>query len=339
MSRVTRLRRAFGVAVPILSLGACTGWQSVLDPQGPEARHLADLFWTFTAILTVVWVLTMLALVLALRPRRPAGAHPLGTNPVTEKRMTAVVTTAVVSTGITVLVLTGFSYAGQKKLFSTKTDGLTIRVIGHQWWWEVRYEDPEPHKAFTTANEIHVPVGEPVKIKLNSSDVIHSFWVPNLMGKQDNITGRENEIQFTAEREGIYRGQCAEFCGWQHAHMGMLVVAKSKDDYERWRDHQIKAAEPPSDPERQRGQEIFLSKPCVMCHSVRGTQAGGRVAPDLTHLASRQHIAAATLPMSRGNLAAWIIDPQGIKPGVHMPLIKIEPDEVDPLVSYLEGLK
>jgi cytochrome c oxidase subunit 2 len=253
--------------------------------------------------------------------------------------MAAVVTTAVVLTGISVLVLTGFSYASQKQLFSTKADGLTIRVIGHQWWWEVRYEDPEPQKAFTTANEIHVPVGEPVKIKLNSSDVIHSFWVPNLLGKQDNITGRENEIQFTAEREGVYRGQCAEFCGWQHAHMGMLVVAQSKGDYERWRDHQIKAAEPPSDAERQRGQEIFLSKPCVMCHSVRGTPAGGRVAPDLTHLASRQHIAAATLPMSRGNLAAWIIDPQGIKPGVHMPLIKIEPDEVDPLVSYLEGLK
>jgi cytochrome c oxidase subunit II len=339
MSRMTRLLRASGVAVLTLSLTACAGWQSALDPQGPEAKHLSDLFWTFTAVLTAVWVLTMLALAAALRRRRPSGTDPLATDPATEGRMTAVVATATALTAIIVLVLTGFSYAAQKRLFSTKADGLTIRVVGHQWWWEVRYEDPEPHRSFITANEIHVPVGEPVKVKLNSSDVIHSFWVPNLMGKQDNITGRENEIQFTAEREGIYRGQCAEFCGWQHAHMGLLVVAEAKDDYERWREHQIKAADPPSDPERQRGQDIFLSKPCVMCHSVRGTPAGGRVAPDLTHLGSRRQIAAATLPMSRGNLAAWIVDPQGIKPGVHMPLIKLEPEEIDPLVSYLEGLK
>ena len=339
MSRVRRLHRALGVAVPILSLGACTGWQSPLDPQGPEARHLADLFWTFTTFLAVVWVLTMLALVLALRPRRPADADPLGTNPGTEKRMTAVVTTAVALTGISVLVLTGFSYASQKQLFSTKADGLTIRVIGHQWWWEVRYEDPEPQKAFTTANKIHVPVGEPVKIKLNSSDVIHSFWVPTLMGKQDNITGRENEIQFTAEREGVYRGQCAEFCGWQHAHMGLLVVARPKAEFGGWRAHQRAAAQAPTDPERQRGMEIFLTKPCVMCHQVRGTTTGGRVAPDLTHVGSRAYLAAGTLQLTRGNLAAWIVDPHGIKPGVNMPTIKLHPDDLNAVAAYLEGLK
>jgi cytochrome c oxidase subunit 2 len=330
---------AIGVAALTLCLSGCQGWQSALDPQGPEAKHLADLFWIFTAVVSAVWVLTMLALLLALRRRRPAGADPLATNPATEKRMTAVVATSVALTAITVLVLTGFSYATQKKLFSTKEQGVTIRVTGHQWWWEVEYEDPEPYKTFTTANEIHIPVGEPVTVKLNSSDVIHSFWVPTLFGKQDNITGRENEIQFTAEREGVYRGQCAEFCGWQHAHMSMLVVAKPRDAFDRWREAQIKAAEPPSDPERQKGLAIFQSKPCFMCHSVRGTQAGGRVAPDLTHIGSRQTIAAGTLPMSRGNLAAWIVDPQGIKPGVHMPLIKLDADEVDPLVSYLEGLK
>jgi cytochrome c oxidase subunit 2 len=121
--------------------------------------------------------------------------------------------------------------------------------------------------------------------------------------------------------------------------MSMLVVAEPREAYDRWREAQIKAAEPPTEPERQKGQQVFMSKPCVMCHSVRGTQAGGRVAPDLTHLASRQTIAAGTLPMSRGTLAAWIVDPQGIKPGVHMPLIKLDPEEVDPLVSYLAGLK
>jgi cytochrome c oxidase subunit 2 len=336
---MTRLRRALVLAAP-LALTACQGgWQSALDPQGPEARHLLDLFWIFAWVLGAVWVLTMLALLGALRQRRSAEADPLATNPATEGRMTAVVVTAVALTGITVLVLTGLSYATQKRLYSTKTEGLTIRVVGHQWWWEVRYEDPEAYKSFTTANEITIPVGEPVKVKLNSSDVIHSFWVPSLFGKQDLITGRENEIQFTADREGVYRGQCAEFCGPQHAHMAMLVVAKPKAEFDRWREDQIKSAETPAEPERRRGQEIFLSKPCVMCHSVRGTPAGGHVAPDLTHVGSRQTIAAGALPLSRGTLAAWIVDPQGIKPGTNMPLIKLDPDEVEPLARYLEGLK
>jgi cytochrome c oxidase subunit 2 len=339
MSSVTRFGQAIGVAALTCSLTACTGWQSALDPQGPDARHLADLFWIFTAVVTAVWVLTMLVVLGALRRRRPAGADPLATDPATERRMTTVTATAVGVTALTVLALTGITYATQKRLYSTHVPGLTIRVIGHQWWWEVRYEHAEASQVFTTANEIHIPVGEPVTVKLNSSDVIHSFWVPTLFGKQDNITGRENEIQFTADREGIYRGQCAEFCGTQHAHMSMLVVAKPREEFERWRVQQIKAADPPADPDRKRGQEVFLSKPCVMCHSVRGTQAGGKIAPDLTHIGSRQQIAAATLPMSRGNLAAWIVDPQGIKPGVHMPLIKLDPEEVDPLVSYLEGLK
>jgi cytochrome c oxidase subunit II len=334
-----RRLRAIGVAALTISLQACQGWQSALDPHGPEARHLADLFWTFTTVVTVVWFLTMMALGLALRRRRSSDADPLTAHPATEKRMAAVVATAIGLTAITVIALTGLSYAAQKKLFAARAEGLTIRVTGHQWWWEVRYEHAESDKTFTTANEIHIPVGEPVTVKLNSSDVIHSFWVPSLLGKQDNITGRENEIRFTADREGTYRGQCAEFCGWQHAHMGLLVVARSRQSFEDWRTAQIKAAEPPSDPERQRGQEIFLSKACVMCHQIRGTKAGGRVAPDLTHIGSRQYLAAGTLPMSRGSLAAWIIDPQAIKPGAHMPLVELDPDDVPPLARYLEGLQ
>ena len=334
------MRRARAILfAPFLLLTGCQGWQSALDPKGPEAGLLADLFWIFTAISTAVWILTMVALLLALRRRRSAAADPLAVDPAGERRKTFVVATAVGLTLVTVLFLTGLSYATQKALFSTKGAGLTIRVVGHQFWWEVRYEHAEAAQAFTTANEIHIPVGEPVTVKLNSSDVIHSFWVPSLFGKLDLITGRENEIQFTAARPGVYRGQCAEFCGWQHAHMGVLVVAEPREQFERWRLHQIAAADPPADPERLKGQQIFLSGPCVMCHSVRGTPAGGRVAPDLTHIGSRQYLAAGTLPMSRGNLAAWIVDPQGIKPGVHMPLIKLEAEEIDPLVSYLEGLK
>jgi cytochrome c oxidase subunit 2 len=212
-------------------------------------------------------------------------------------------------------------------------------VTGYQWWWEIQYEDDDPSRNFTTANEIHIPAGAPVRIKLASSDVIHSFWVPNLFGKQDLIPGQENEIRFVAERPGTYRGQCAEYCGFQHAHMSFFVVAESKDVFEAWRDKQIKSAEPPADPERQHGQQVFLSSPCALCHAIRGTEAGGRVGPDLTHLMSRRSIAAGTLPTSRGTVAAWIVDPQSIKPGNNMPLVTVSPDDLHALVSYLEGLE
>jgi cytochrome c oxidase subunit II len=332
-------RKAPAVLFVSLPLAGCQGWQSALDAQGPAARTLSDMFWIFVAVLGTVWVLTMMALLLSFRRRRDSDADPLATEPATERRMTVAVSIGVGLTLVTVLALTGLSYGGQKALFSHKDGALTLLVTGRQWWWQVTYEDSQPSRVFTTANEIHIPVGEPVLIKLESSDVIHSFWIPNLTGKMDAIPGRQNQIQIQADRPGVYRGQCAEFCGFQHAHMGMLVIADTKDDFERWRNHQITSAIPPADPERQRGMEAFLSKPCIMCHQIRGTDAGGKVAPDLTHVGSRRYIAAGTLETTRGNIAAWIVDPHGIKPGVNMPTIQLEPDEVQPLASYLEALK
>jgi cytochrome c oxidase subunit II len=324
------------VSIP---LAGCEGWQSALDAQGPAAHTLASMFWTFVAVLGTVWLLTMVALLISLRKRRPALADPLATDPGTERRMTITISVAVALTLVTVITLTGLSYAAQTVLFSHKDGDLTLTITGQQWWWEITYEDEQPSRVFTTANEIHIPVGEPVLIKLEASDVIHSFWVPNLTGKMDAIPGRQNQLQIQAERPGVYRGQCAEFCGLQHAHMGMLIIAETKEDFERWRSHQISPALMSSHPEHQRGMEIFLSKPCVMCHQVRGTDAGGKVAPDLTHVGSRRYIGAGTLETTRGNIAAWIVDPHGVKPGVNMPTIQLEPDEVQPLASYLEGLK
>ncbi|RDI61211.1 cytochrome c oxidase subunit II [Microvirga subterranea] len=333
------MHRRLACVFLILPLGACQGWQSALDTHGPAASALEALFWTFLSVLGFVWVLTMGAVALSLRRRRPEGEDPLVTNPRRESRMGWTISGAVALTVVTVLTLTGLSYASQKHLFEKRDDVLTIKVTGHQWWWQVDYEDSQADKRFTTANEIHIPVGEPVLLKLESSDVIHSFWVPSLTGKMDLIPGRQNTLQIQADREGSYRGQCAEFCGWQHAHMGMLIVARPKAEFDGWRDNQIRDATAPQTDERKRGEQIFFSKPCVMCHQVRGTSAGGKVAPDLTHVGSRQYIAAGTLPTTRGNIAAWIVDPQSIKPGAQMPVIKIEPDELDPLVSYLEGLK
>lgn len=331
--------RPFLTAPIALALSGCSGWQSALDPHGPHADSLSRLFWIFLAILGTIWTVTILMLLLALRRRRAPDADPLMTRPGTERRMTIVVSCAVALTVITVISLTVVSYGGQRVLFANRDGPLTLLVTGQQFWWKVQYEDASPARTFTTANEIHIPVGEKVLIKLEASDVIHSFWVPSLNGKMDAIPGRQNEIEIQADRPGIYRGQCAEFCGWQHAHMGLLIVAESRQDFERWRDGQIGAARAPDDPEAQKGMEIFMTKPCIMCHEIRGTSAGGKVAPDLTHVGSRQYIGAGILPTTRGNIAAWIIDPQRIKPGVHMPLIQIAPEEIQPLAIYLESLK
>jgi cytochrome c oxidase subunit 2 len=321
------------------ALAGCRGWQSALDAQGPQATELAWLFWVFTWVLGAIWLAVMIALAAALLRSRASRPDPLLVSPAQDRRYAAVVAGLAVATGGVVLVLTGLSFVSQRNLFRVEEEAVTIRVTGRQWWWEIRYEEADASRSFTTANEIHLPVGKPVKIILNSADVIHSFWVPSLMGKQDLIKGQENDIRLVADRPGIYRGQCAEFCGLQHAHMGILAVAESQQDFERWRDAQIRPAEPPGDPERQKGQAAFLTQPCIMCHSVRGTPAGGKVAPDLTHVGSRKYLAAGTLPMSRGNLAAWIVDPHGIKPGVNMPTIKLQPDDLNAIASYLEGLK
>jgi cytochrome c oxidase subunit 2 len=327
-----------GTAVVLLVTG-CTGVPAVLDPRGPESGAIADLFRTFTGIAAVIWLIVMVALALALARGRGPRPDPMATEPGSERAYARVVATGVALTLVTLLVLTGLSFATQKAIFADPEPGVTLRLIGHQWWWEVIYEDPQTSRSFTTANEIHLPVGEPVRLRLGSEDVIHSFWVPNLAGKMDLIPGRENEIRFRPTELGRYRGQCAEFCGWQHAHMGLLVIVETREDFDAWRDAQIAPARAPGDAERRRGEAIFLSSPCVMCHTVRGTPAGGRTGPDLTHLASRQSIAAGTLPLTRGSLAAWIVDPQTIKPGANMPVVPLEPDEVDPLAAYLAGLR
>jgi cytochrome c oxidase subunit II len=335
---VTHRWTSLALVLPLL-LSGCRGWQSALDPKGPQSADLAWLFWSFTWFLGAVWVATMIALAIALWPRRQRELDAVGADPQRERRMFVIIGSAVAFTGLSVLALTGLSYAGQKRFYTARPESLTIKLTGHQWWWEARYEDALPSRIFTTANEIHIPVGERVAFQLASSDVIHSFWVPNLAGKLDLIPGVDNRLQLVADQPGVYRGQCAEFCGHQHAHMGLIVVAEPREAFDAWREGQLQAAPPPADDESRRGLGVFLSRPCISCHTVRGTPAGGRVGPDLTHLGSRQYIASALLPLTRGTLAAWIVDPQAIKPGAHMPMTLLQPDEIDPLLTYLTGLK
>ena len=323
------------------ALTGCVGWQSALDAHGPAARHVFWLISLFTGLLGAIWLAVMVALIVALTKHRRAvsAADPLATNPASEQRSLKVVTGLTILTGITVLALTGLSFSSQRRLFETKSGSLVVRVTGHQWWWDVQYQDPEAGRTFTTANEIHIPVGVPVKVELEASDVIHSLWIPSLAGKQDLIPGQQNLLELMASRPGIYRGQCAEFCGLQHAHMALDVIAEDEPAFEQWRKAQRAAAPDPQSAEQQQGERVFLSKPCMMCHQIRGTSAGGRVGPDLTHVGSRRSLAAAELPLTRGTLAAWIADPQGVKPGSKMPLVPLGSDDLNAVAAYLEGLK
>jgi cytochrome c oxidase subunit 2 len=310
----------------------------MLGAAGPHAGGVESLWWLFFWITSGVYVLVMVALLAAvLRRRRPVDPR----DPAASRRAGIVITGA---TGIT-LVLLFVLLISSVRTGRYSIQGLAdpshinIKLTGNQWWWNVEYESTIASQRVRTANEIHIPTGRPVLLKLRSSDVIHSFWVPNLAGKKDLIPGHETELWIQADRPGVYRGQCAEFCGPQHAHMALVVVAEPADQYAAWLDAQRRPAAEPEDEIAKRGRDVFLSGPCVMCHSIRGTGAGGRTAPDLTHLGSRLTLAAGTVPNTPGHLAGWITDAQGIKPGTRMPTIGIGGEDLQALLKYLQTLK
>ncbi|MGX7877489.1 cytochrome c oxidase subunit II [Mesorhizobium sp. ORM6] len=245
VSKTARSLLANSLAVTVGSalLAGCAGVQSALDPHGEQADTLAVLFWTFTAVLGLVWLVTMAGLLLALTHRRDSRGEPAaGTRPTLKRPMHIAFAAMLASTSIILSGLALLSFGGQRAIFGSGAGGaLAISVTGHQWWWQVRYEGND---GFDTANEIRIPVGSPVDIKLATADVIHSFWIPSLAGKLDLIPGKYNELRIEASKPGIYRGQCAEFCGQQHAHMAIFVVALEANDFQRWRAGQAAAAKP-----------------------------------------------------------------------------------------------
>ena len=333
------------VLLAALFLSGCSGFQSALDPKGPKAAAIENLNWFLVITATLVYVVVMGLLFWALRKasRRPLGvAREVGREPEEHRRgMTLWVTAGTV---ITALILLVFMFVSVSTGASISRVGgqrpLRIDVVGHQWWWEIKYPDAgNSQNIVETANEIHVPVGRPVLIKMTSNDVIHSFWAPNLDGKKDLVPGHETRTWFRADTAGVYRGQCAEFCGHQHAKMAFYIVAEPRVDFERWLQSQRSPASMPTDTLAQAGARVFLSGSCAMCHAIAGTGAGSNVGPDLTHLASRRTIAAGTLPNNRGNLAGWILDPQSIKPGAKMPPNQLDPQSLQALLAYLGTLK
>ncbi len=319
------------------------GIHDVLVPAGPQAAALFDLWTVMLVACAVVFVLTMAALVIALwrAPRVAEKTTPdLEPHPKDESVLRRSVGYGIAGSSVLLFVLLLASFFADRALSALPLEGAVhIDLVAHQFWWEASYDPHDPALNFSTANELHVPVGRPVLIRLRAADVIHSFWVPSLSGKKDLIPGRESTIAFRADLPGVYRGQCAEFCGYQHAHMALLVVADEPADYDRWLAAQRQPAKAPSTAQEQRGLELVEQTSCAMCHTVGGTRAGGRRAPDLTHIASRSWLGAGTLKNTSAARAEWIANPQKFKPGVNMPALEAGPDDVAAIAAYLGSLR
>ena len=313
------------------ALGLATVFPAVLEAAGKSAVRIESLWWLFFWICAAVFVIVLAFLVAALA-RRPGGPEPARAS-----RAVAAATT------VTVLILFFFLVAsvrtGRDVSDWRGENVVRIQVVGHQWWWEARYPGSRPSDLVITANEIHVPTGHTIFLDLTSGDVIHSFWAPQLHGKTDLIPGRHTRQVLEIDRPGVFQGRCAEFCGYQHAHMGFRVIAQAPAEFERWLAAQRQASVEPTDPLLARGRQVFLKGPCILCHSIRGTPAFGNQAPDLTHVASRETIAAATLPNNAGALGGWIADSQGIKPGNHMPPNALSASDLVALLAYLQSLR
>lgn len=326
--------------LPLL-LAACSGPQNVLGPAGREAAQ-SDVVWrTMVVVCGVMYalVLAFLGWALVRARRRSLGTAPAFQRTPAEGAMEKGLAgwTGLILVGLTVLV--AVSFVVDRSLAQVGPEPVRIKVTANQWWWSVEYQGANPDAFFTTANELHLPVGRPALIELRANDVIHSFWVPNLSGKEDLIPGRTNYLAVTPRRTGAFRGQCAEFCGLQHAHMALDVTVESQSAFDSWRLAQQATAPEPLTARAVVGKQVFLGKACSMCHRIAGTEAGGVTGPDLTHVASRKTIAAGTMPNTRGALQAWIADPQGRKPGTSMPRVPLTADELDALVDYLATLQ
>ncbi len=313
--------------------------QSVVSPAGPQASaiyHLWSLMlWSSTVVYVMVLCVLCWALIHGLR-----GSNVQAEPAARDRRLGRIVGAGVSATIVILLVLLVASvWTGRQTASLHAESAVSVSVVGHQWWWEIEYEDAVPSRRVLTANEVHIPVNRPVVFKVTSRDVIHSLWLPNLQGKRDLIPGYTTAIWMEADRPGIFRGQCAEFCGLQHAHMALDVVAEPEAAFERWLDGMRQpATEPRTDVER-RGRDVFMTARCVGCHSINGTEAHGQAGPDLTHVAIRSTLGAGTLSNSRDHLRDWIRNPHATKPGIQMPANPLTSEDLESLLTYLESLR
>jgi cytochrome c oxidase subunit 2 len=327
----------------IMGLSSCAGeptetgfmrTPSMLAPQSPVAARIANLGWFMIILGSLIYIGVMFYLVYAIWGNRGYDLEEELKRP--NQGNGIVLTWGVGFAGLVLVILFGLNISTMRahdQMFMEQ--GFVIDVIGRQWWWEIQY----PEQGFETANEIHIPVGKPVTLRLMTKDVIHSLWIPELSGKLDMLPNQVNELTLIADNTGEYWGECAEYCGTQHANMRLIVIVQTEQDFAAWLEHQQTVPSLPDDELAFEGQQVFIRSTCANCHNIEGTNASGDLGPDLTHLGSRRTIGAGSLDYSLGNEALWIIDSQTIKPGNLMPSIDLSEQELAALLAYLETLK
>jgi cytochrome c oxidase subunit II len=335
--RRSAARRLIFVAVAgaAVAVSGC-GKQSTLDTHSPQAHDIRTLWWWMLVAASIVFLGAVVMLVIAWIRRRQPGLPMIGQSARVETRLVVLFGMVIPAVVLIALFFVSDVYViGKTEPPSPGSTAMSVEVTGHQWWWEVNY----PGTTAVTANEIHIPAGTRVNVIGNTEDVIHSFWVPQLNRKIDLIPGRDNRLLLYASSPGVYRGQCAEFCGLQHAHMAFEVVADPPGRFQAWLANMAADARPPATPAERAGERAFLQDQCASCHTIRGAGAQGQIGPDLTHLASRSTIAALTLPNDPEYLGGWIRDPQHFKPGNKMPGLNLSGQDVSSLVAYLRSLR
>ena len=330
---------AAGLLLPTV-LAGCGGYQDTLNPHSHASRDITNLFWVMTAVAFggLALVTGLLVLAWVRRGRRGLGSDTEDPHPGEKPAWFVVVGMGVVfplTVIVALFIVSDWAIVKVTQAPAASSTAMTVKAIGHQWYWSFRY----PGTKAVTADEMHIPVDTRVNLVATTADVIHSFWVPELNRKIDTIPGQQNRILLYANTADLYRGQCAEYCGLQHAHMGMLVFAQPKAEFRKWLRQQAAPAAAPKTGLEQRGEQVFLDGACSSCHAIRGTSARGYVGPDLTHLASRTTLAGLTIPNTPDYLARWITDSQHFKPGNQMPDIQLTHARLRALVAYLESLK
>jgi cytochrome c oxidase subunit II len=318
-----------------IALSGC-GKQSTLDPHSPQSHDIRTLWWWMLVVAGIVFLGAIAMLVMAWVRRREPGLPFFGQSERMETRLVVLFGMVIPVVVLVALFFVSDVYViGKTEPPSPGSTAMSVEVTGHQWWWEVHY----PGTTAVTANEIHIPARTRVNLIGNTDDVIHSFWVPQLNRKIDLIPGRNNRLLLYANSPGVYRGQCAEFCGLQHAHMAFEVIAEPPNQFQAWLQNMAANAPTPATAAERAGQAAFMQDQCSSCHTIRGTGAQGQIGPDLTHLASRSTIAALTLPNDQQYLAQWIRDPQHFKPGNKMPGLNLSDQDIASLATYLRSLR
>jgi cytochrome c oxidase subunit II len=311
-----------------------------LDAAGTRAQHILPLTWfTLCVSIAVCLIITWLLWIAVRRRRMPYGVDIASVNVERGGDGLRWISVGLLLSAVPLAVTLVWTMLALAAVAGPPANpALVLDITARQWWWDVHYSGAQPADGFETANEIHIPVGQPVLLRLHAADVIHSFWVPKLTGKTDVIPGQTNQSWMQTDKPGRYLGQCSEFCGYQHAHMQFEVVAQTPAEFTAWQAAQRQPAAQPAAADAARGLEVVQFR-CALCHAIRGTSAGAVSAPDLTHLMSRRTLAAGTLPNTAGNLEGWIQNPQEAKPESLMPNQYLSAQQLTDVLAYMETLR